>query len=112
MARLVAEVRGAFSRSEDMNFENLARLPYLNACLKETMRVFPSVPIGSPRIIPPGGKRILNRWVPPDTHVSVSGIWFSLCCPAFLIRLLFSVFLFSLPKLQSLLREYMLEGHY
>lgn len=29
------------------------------------------MPIGSPRIVPPGGQRVLGKWVPAGTRVSV-----------------------------------------
>ena len=71
MDRLKAEVRGAFDSPEDIAFGRLASLPYLTACLKEVMRIYPPVPVGAPRLIPAGGKRVLGRWLPPDTHVAV-----------------------------------------
>lgn len=71
MERLKAEVRGAFGRPEDMAFSRLASLPYLTACLKEVLRIYPPLPVGAPRLIPAGGKRVLGRWLPPDTHVAV-----------------------------------------
>lgn len=54
-----------------MTFESLADCKYLNACLKEGLRVYPPVPIGSPRVIPAGGQQILGKWLPQDTRVSV-----------------------------------------
>lgn len=39
--------------------------------LKEALRIYPPVPIGSPRIIQQGGQTILGKWIPPETRVSV-----------------------------------------
>lgn len=69
--RLTEEIRTSFRTLEEMTFEKLAECKYLNACLKESLRVFPPVPIGSPRVIPAGGQQILGRWIPQDTRVSV-----------------------------------------
>lgn len=40
--------------------------------LSEALRLYPPVPVGSPRIIPEGGAKILGQWIPPRTWVSVS----------------------------------------
>ncbi|KAK8058852.1 Cytochrome P450 monooxygenase FUM2 [Apiospora phragmitis] len=71
MIRLSREIRTKFRREKDIAFSEVATLPYLNACLKETSRVYPAVPIGSPRVVPEGGKSILGRWIPPETRVAV-----------------------------------------
>ncbi|TEA21692.1 Cytochrome P450 monooxygenase FUM2 [Colletotrichum sidae] len=68
---VVDEVRGAFTKLDDLTLERLAELKYANACLKEALRIYPPVPIGSPRVVLPGGQQILGRWVPPETRVSV-----------------------------------------
>ncbi|KXJ89060.1 cytochrome P450 [Microdochium bolleyi] len=66
---LVAEIRGSHSSIDDMTFESLARLPYLNACIKEGLRIYPPVPSGAPRIVPDGGLSIVDQWVPAKTRV-------------------------------------------
>ncbi|KAF3003227.1 hypothetical protein E8E13_009911 [Curvularia kusanoi] len=70
-ARLKKEIRGKFSSTGDLSFESLSECKYLDACVKEGLRVYPPVPIGSPRVIPVEGRQILGRWIPPDTRVSV-----------------------------------------
>ena len=65
------EIRTKFLSPEDITFESLAECKYLNACLKEGLRVYPPVPIGSPRLVPVGGLQVLDRWIPQDTRVSV-----------------------------------------
>lgn len=61
---LTHEIRIAFESSQQINFESLARLPYLNACIEEGLRMYPPVPSGFPRVIPEGGNVIMGRWVP------------------------------------------------
>ncbi|ETS81628.1 hypothetical protein PFICI_06630 [Pestalotiopsis fici W106-1] len=69
MQRLCLEVRGSFKSTTDINFDGLGNLKYLNACLKEAMRIYPPLPIGSQRIVPKGGLTILGQWIPEDTRV-------------------------------------------
>ncbi|KAK0640198.1 NAD-dependent protein deacetylase hst2-1 [Lasiodiplodia hormozganensis] len=69
LKKAVEEVR---SRSEeDLSLEELPRLPYLNACFEEGLRVYPPVPIGLPRETPEGGNMICGEWVPGKTRVSL-----------------------------------------
>ncbi|KAI0102630.1 cytochrome P450 [Nemania sp. FL0031] len=71
MKILTNEIRPRFESSRDITLEKLAPLPYLNACLREAMRVYPPVPSSLPRIVADGGNSILGRWVPGGTRVSV-----------------------------------------
>ncbi|KAI0023554.1 cytochrome P450 [Xylariomycetidae sp. FL0641] len=69
--RLSEEIRGSFASAADIKFDRLATLRYLNACMKETLRIYPPTPIGSPRVAPEGGQIIVGRWVPAGTYLSV-----------------------------------------
>lgn len=71
MATLLHEIRGNFSTVTDLTFERLAELKYMNACLKESLRMYPPVPIGSPRVALEGGQTILGKWVPAGTWISM-----------------------------------------
>ncbi|KAH6967569.1 cytochrome P450 [Ilyonectria sp. MPI-CAGE-AT-0026] len=71
MNTLLAEIRGSFTQVDDLTFERLSDLKYMNACLKEALRIYPPVPIGSPRVVLPGGQQILGKWIPCETRVSV-----------------------------------------
>ncbi|KXH54221.1 hypothetical protein CSAL01_02283 [Colletotrichum salicis] len=71
MKIIFEEIRGNFTKLDELTFERLQELKYMNACLKEALRVYPPVPIGSPRVVLPGGQQILGKWVPADTRVSV-----------------------------------------
>lgn len=64
MARLVKEVRGTFKSEEDINFRSVSELKYLVACLEEGLRIYPPVPTGLPRRVPPGGDTIAGKFVP------------------------------------------------
>ena len=62
MQRLIEEVRAL--SADQLTFEALARLPYLNACLEEALRYYPPAPSLLPRIVAPGGNAINGTWVP------------------------------------------------
>lgn len=60
-------------RAEDLTFKTLAQLPYLNAVIRETFRIFPPGNVISGRsILTAGGQSIAGQWVPPGTSCSVS----------------------------------------
>lgn len=55
-----------------ISYDKIKDLPYLRACLDESMRILPPTPFGLPRKTPPEGCNILGRWVPGNTTVSMS----------------------------------------
>ncbi|KAK0644869.1 Cytochrome P450 monooxygenase hmp1 [Lasiodiplodia hormozganensis] len=69
MAKAVAEVR-ALPR-DALNFQGVAHLPYLQACLEETLRLYPPVPVAMPRETAPGGSSILGEWLPEGTSLHI-----------------------------------------
>jgi cytochrome P450 len=64
MTILVEEIRTAFPTEEDMSMEGIARLEYLHACLEESLRLYPPVPIGLPRVVPAKGTKICDDFIP------------------------------------------------
>jgi len=72
MAKLVSEVRGAFPSETDITIDALARLPYLNACIEEGLRMYPPISSGLPRLTPEGGAVIANKYIPANVSVSVN----------------------------------------
>jgi len=74
MQRVKAELNDAFDSKDDLHLEPLARCKYMEAVLKEGMRVYPSVPVGLPRIIPEGGATINGYFIPEGTNVSIPGL--------------------------------------
>lgn len=71
MIKLQHELRSAFSSIDDMHLDSLARVPFLEAVLKEGIRMYPPVPIGLPRVSPPGGMTVGEHFVPEGTVVAV-----------------------------------------
>lgn len=72
MAQLTSEVRTAFPSASDITLDSSRRLPFMNACIEEGLRIYPPVPAGLPRTTPEGGAEICGEWVPPGVTVSVS----------------------------------------
>ncbi|KAF4436168.1 hypothetical protein F53441_13312 [Fusarium austroafricanum] len=71
MKILVEEIRGSFTNAEDMTLGRLAELKYMHACLKESLRIYTPTPLGSPRLVPKGGQKILGQHIPEGTWTSV-----------------------------------------
>jgi hypothetical protein len=68
IAALSHEIRSAFENEKDMSMEAIAALPYLAACLKEALRLYPPVPLGLPHLTPANGSTICGQFVPPDVR--------------------------------------------
>jgi cytochrome P450 len=76
MRRVTDEVRGAFEKEDDINFVNASsRLPYMLACLDEALRLYPPIPTGMQRIVPPGASvEISGHDIPPMVSRSSSEV--------------------------------------
>ncbi|KAH8898888.1 cytochrome P450 monooxygenase [Thozetella sp. PMI_491] len=72
MQKVTGEIRASFQNEDDITMNSVNALAYLSACLNETLRCFPPVPPGLPRVTPPGGAVIAGHIVPGDTIVSVA----------------------------------------
>ncbi|KAI1130801.1 cytochrome P450 [Nemania abortiva] len=77
--RALAKLREELDVALDPNdtiapYEKVKRLPYLRACLDESLRLQPPTPHGLPRVTPPEGMRIMDTYVPGNTTVSISAL--------------------------------------
>ncbi|XRM43853.1 hypothetical protein ABZX51_007006 [Aspergillus tubingensis] len=71
LARATEEVRSQLLTEEEITFVNLTtRLPYLQACITETFRMYPPVPTGRQRVTL-STTEIAGHQIPPRTKVAV-----------------------------------------
>lgn len=72
-SRLQAEVLGAkVSTSEIISHAQAQQLPYLNACIKETLRYYPINTGLSPKTVGPQGDTYQGYHLPPGTDIGMS----------------------------------------
>ncbi|KAM3074943.1 Zeaxanthin epoxidase, chloroplastic [Clarireedia jacksonii] len=69
--RLVHEIRGAFVTRDDIRWEKVKDLRYLEATLQEALRIFPPSPATQQRIVPAGGANIDGYDLPAGITVGV-----------------------------------------
>ncbi|OAR03136.1 hypothetical protein LLEC1_06591 [Akanthomyces lecanii] len=66
---LLDEIRGTFASEQEISMKSAANLQYLQACIHETLRIYPPVAETPARRSP--GAQINGEYVPKDTKVSV-----------------------------------------
>ncbi|GFG27849.1 benzoate 4-monooxygenase cytochrome P450 [Aspergillus udagawae] len=75
LAKLREEVDAVLDDDEIIApYDKVKHLPYLRACLDESLRIFPPTSHGLPRQTPSEGMEILGQWVPGNTSVSISAL--------------------------------------
>jgi hypothetical protein len=76
--RLVDEVRTVWPLLDEApSYEELEKLPFLTAVIKETLRIAVPTPAGLPRVVPPSGAIISGVDIPGGTVVSQSALFVS-----------------------------------
>lgn len=71
LAKLRAELDACASGYEVSSYEIVGQLPYLRACVEESLRVMPASSMGLPRVVPQGGRVIAGQFVEEGVTVSV-----------------------------------------
>ena len=71
MTKLSTEIREAFPDEESITVQSVTKLPYLTACIRESLRKFPPIPEGLPRVVPPGGEEISGQWIPGGVSIGL-----------------------------------------
>ncbi|MCJ1312097.1 hypothetical protein MMC25_005771 [Agyrium rufum] len=72
LAKLTKEIRDEFVDESSISISRVGQNEYLSACIQEAFRIFPPIPEGLPRIVPPKGEYISGYWIPGGTFVQVS----------------------------------------
>ena len=62
--RITEEIDSAFTSEDQITPQSVVNLPYLQACLSETNRIYPTALTGQAVRIPPAGDTICGQWVP------------------------------------------------
>ncbi|KAG9231681.1 cytochrome P450 [Amylocarpus encephaloides] len=71
MKKLNTEVRLAYKTEEEITIQSVGNLTYMLAVLKETMRIYPPVPIALARITPPSGSLVVGRHIEGGTTLNL-----------------------------------------
>ncbi|KAG5785910.1 hypothetical protein H9Q73_000491 [Fusarium xylarioides] len=69
LAKLQAEIDGYKSTHDEYDLVSLSKLQYLQACIDESLRLYPVVPSGVPRMTPPEGLQLDDVYIPGDTII-------------------------------------------
>jgi cytochrome P450 len=73
MQRLREELDSVLDEDDDIApYEKVKYLPYLRACLDESLRLFPPTSHGLPRMTPAEGASVLGEYLPAGVTVSMS----------------------------------------
>ena len=70
MKKLIDEIRTTFKAHHDITMEEVFKLTYLDAVFHEALRVYPPVPTGFARVVPPGGDTIDGHWVAEKVRIA------------------------------------------
>ncbi|CAN9258072.1 unnamed protein product [Alternaria alternata] len=70
--RLATMIRTTFADPSDITLQKLEELVYLDACIKEALRIFPPVSSNLPRAVPAKGAQIGPHILPGGSLVSVA----------------------------------------
>lgn len=70
--KLMEEIRATFKRSDEIALGPLGGMEYLNAVLREVLRIYVPGAGGFMRIVPPGGADICGEFVPGGTTVTMN----------------------------------------
>lgn len=72
LERATAEVRDALCSTEDMGYRQLATLPFLQACINESLRLCPPTAGHLQREALSGGAEVDGHWYPAGTNLGIS----------------------------------------
>lgn len=70
-SKLREELDAATDNQDVPEYNNVCNLPYLRACIKESLRVRPANSFGLPRVVPSGGGIIAGAFIAEEVTVSV-----------------------------------------
>ncbi|KAF1829995.1 cytochrome P450 [Decorospora gaudefroyi] len=66
------EVRSTLRSEADITWDRVSELPYLAACIKEALRLYPPTPVGLPRRLMSDGTTVCGQYVPKNNVVYIT----------------------------------------
>lgn len=69
MKTLIEEIHSTLTE-DDITINKTAKLPYLNAVIEESLRMYSPVTMGLRRLVPKGGVSIDGHFVPENVSIS------------------------------------------
>ena len=72
MQKLHREIQNNFHDHKEVTIASTMKLPYLNAIIEESLRIYPPAALSLTRIVPKGGARICGKYIPAGTGVGVT----------------------------------------
>lgn len=72
LAKLRQEIEDHSLQSRRITFKESQDMPYLQAVIKEALRLHPATGLPLWRVVPEGGARICEEWLPAGTNVGVN----------------------------------------
>lgn len=70
--KLVQEIRESYKTKSDVNIQSVLKLPYFQAVMEESFRIYPPAVNGQPRKIPAEGGTVAGYWIPGGTSVQLN----------------------------------------
>jgi len=67
--KLKKEVRSSFAADSEITLTSVGQLSYMLACIDESLRMYPPVAFGMPRVVPKAGVTIAGAFVPQDVRI-------------------------------------------
>ncbi|KAF2147020.1 uncharacterized protein K452DRAFT_282003 [Aplosporella prunicola CBS 121167] len=75
LAKLREEIDAVMDEDQAVaSYDQVKHLPYLRACLDESLRLFPPTPASLGRETPPEGTTIIDDFIPGGTSVGISAV--------------------------------------
>ena len=80
LLQLQNDIRTTFKSYEEITASSTVPLKYLHAVVLEGMRIYPPLPLGLPRVVPPGGDTVDGHFLPAGVSLILCITWIRKFC--------------------------------